>query len=96
MHAELPLNALKQLVREAGAATLPFWQQAIDVERKADDSPVTAADLAANRVLIDGLAQLTPDIPVVSEESCSIPLATRQSWSDNAHAAGLTGRGGMA
>lgn len=81
MHAELPLNALKQLVREAGAATLPFWQQAIDVERKADDSPVTAADLAANRVLIDGLAQLTPDIPVVSEESCSIPLATRQSWS---------------
>ncbi|MCJ8169416.1 3'(2'),5'-bisphosphate nucleotidase CysQ [Atopomonas sediminilitoris] len=77
---ELPLDALKQLVREAGAATLPFWCDSVAVERKADDSPVTAADLAANRILLDGLATLTPDIPVLSEESCDIALATRQAW----------------
>lgn len=40
----------------------------LNVEHKSDDSPVTAADLAAHRVIRDGLLQLTPDIPLLSEE----------------------------
>jgi len=51
------------------------------VTNKADDSPVTAADLAAHRIIADGLLALAPQIPVLSEEDCNISLAERQGWS---------------
>ena len=69
-----------ELVREAGAATLPYWRSGVAVTEKADASPVTAADLAANHILLDGLRALTPDVPVLSEEAADIPLAARVSW----------------
>jgi 3'(2'), 5'-bisphosphate nucleotidase len=51
----------------------------MDIERKADDSPVTAADLAAHQVILSGLQALTPEVPVLSEED---PPAweIRQQW----------------
>ncbi|QXH35596.1 3'(2'),5'-bisphosphate nucleotidase CysQ [Pseudomonas muyukensis] len=64
----------------AGEATLPFWRADVAVSNKADDSPVTAADLAAHRVIAEGLQALAPQIPVLSEEDCEIPLATREGW----------------
>jgi 3'-phosphoadenosine 5'-phosphosulfate (PAPS) 3'-phosphatase len=48
----------------------------VAVTNKADDSPVTAADLAAHRMIADGLLALAPQIPVLSEEDCNIPLAS--------------------
>jgi len=74
------IDGLCRLTLEAGAATLPYWRSATSVMRKADDSPLTQADLSANRIILAGLAQLTPDIPVISEESCDIELARRQQW----------------
>jgi 3'(2'), 5'-bisphosphate nucleotidase len=68
------------LACSAGEAILPFWRADVAVTSKADDSPVTAADLAAHRVIADGLQALAPQIPVLSEEDCEIPLATRQGW----------------
>lgn len=68
------------LVHEAGQQTLPYWRADVSVTSKQDDSPVTAADLAAHQVLAAGLQQLTPDIPVLSEEACDIPLSERQQW----------------
>jgi 3'(2'), 5'-bisphosphate nucleotidase len=53
----------------------------IDLSRKADNSPLTAADLAAHRCIVDGLAELTPDIPVLSEESAhEVPTDERRRW----------------
>src|SRR5690606_5708507 len=52
-----------------------------EVERKADASPLTAADLAAHHLIIDALAALTPDLPVLSEEAANIPWEERQLWS---------------
>ncbi len=78
-HPYLP--AVIELVRQAGAAILPFWRCATEVITKQDDSPVTAADLAAHQVLVAGLQQLTPDIPVLSEEAADISLAERARWS---------------
>lgn len=75
------LPAVVELVRQAGAAILPYWRTDVAIELKADASPVTAADLAAHRLLADGLAQLAPEIPVLSEEDCEIDLAVRQHWS---------------
>ncbi|MEQ1512656.1 MAG: 3'(2'),5'-bisphosphate nucleotidase CysQ [Lysobacteraceae bacterium] len=65
----------------AAADILAIYDGAFDVERKADDSPLTAADLASHRRIVEGLQQLTPDIPVLSEESSETDIATRRSWS---------------
>lgn len=74
------LPAVIQLAQQAGQATLPYWRNAVTVEKKPDNSPVTAADLAANQILMTGLAKLTPDIPILSEEDCAIDLTIRQTW----------------
>ena len=57
------------LARDAAAAILGIYDSAFAVEHKADASPLTAADLAAHRILVEGLERLTPDIPVLSEEA---------------------------
>ena len=47
---------------------------------KADDSPLTKADLASNAVILERLHALTPDVPVLSEESKALPYAERRTW----------------
>lgn len=74
------INPVLELVQAAGLATLPYWQANVTVQTKADDSPVTAADIAAHKILAAGLAALDPSIPVLSEEDCEIPLSERQQW----------------
>ncbi|MGY0505956.1 3'(2'),5'-bisphosphate nucleotidase CysQ [Luteimonas sp. e5] len=69
------------IANEAAAAILEVYRQAFEVEHKADDSPVTAADFAAHRVIAHGLATLTPSIPLLSEESAPEVIAQRHAWS---------------
>jgi 3'(2'), 5'-bisphosphate nucleotidase len=69
-----------ELARLAGEMTLPFWRANVTVTAKADDSPVTAADLAAHQVLAEGLQALDPDIHVLSEEDADIPFTERARW----------------
>ena len=38
------------------------------VERKADHSPVTAADRESEEIILEGLARLAPGVPVIAEE----------------------------
>lgn len=78
-----PVDLMPQVVdlaRRAGEAILPFWRADVAVVAKADDSPVTAADLAAHKVIAEGLQALAPEISVLSEEDCDIPLQQRQAW----------------
>ena len=65
------LDQICQLARDAGDAIMQVYDGAkpMDVVSKADDSPVTAADIAAHTVILKGLQTLTPDIPVLSEEA---------------------------
>ena len=66
----------------AGAAIMAVHDDDLAVRAKDDASPVTAADLAAHRCIVDGLAALTPDIPVLSEEAAHcVPLDERRRWS---------------
>lgn len=78
--SEALIAAVQQLVGEAGKAILPFWRDNVAVTKKADESPVTAADIAAHHVLMDGLTALDPNIPVLSEEDADIALSERDSW----------------
>lgn len=64
------LDKICQLAREAGDAIMQVYdaQAPLDVARKSDDSPVTAADIAAHHVIVAGLTALTPEVPILSEE----------------------------
>jgi 3'(2'), 5'-bisphosphate nucleotidase len=59
---------LTELVALAGAAILKVDRTRMRIDGKADGSPVTEADLAADRIIAEGLARLAPDIPALSEE----------------------------
>ncbi len=50
------------------------------VTSKADDSPLTLADMASHRAIVAGLKKLTPDIPILSEEAADISYTVRTSW----------------
>src|SRR5580704_6476130 len=62
------MGPLTDLVIQAGAAILAVNRGAMRIEGKLDGSPVTEADLAADRIIAEGLARLAPDIPALSEE----------------------------
>jgi len=73
-------QALIDLARRAGDAILEIYRTDFDVEAKDDESPLTQADLAAHRIIVDGLGRLFPDIPVISEESSPPEFAVRRTW----------------
>lgn len=82
MHAEA-LELLPQvlrLAREAGEKILAIYAAPFSVQQKADDSPLTAADLAAHQHITAGLDALDHDLPCLSEEGGTPDFATRQSW----------------
>ncbi len=62
------MEPLTDLVVRAGAAILAVNRSAMKIDGKLDGSPVTEADLAADRIIGEGLARLVPDIPALSEE----------------------------
>ncbi|QOW21611.1 3'(2'),5'-bisphosphate nucleotidase CysQ [Novilysobacter avium] len=70
-----------RIADQAAAEILQVYEGAFDIQQKDDRSPVTAADLAAHRCIVDGLARLTPAIPVLSEESAAVDIAERCQWS---------------
>jgi 3'(2'), 5'-bisphosphate nucleotidase len=66
------IEPLTELVVRAGAAVLAVNRAAMRVDGKADGSPVTEADLAADRIISDGLALLIPEVPALSEERAQL------------------------
>lgn len=62
------LNEIVDIARRAGVAIMEIYQQDFGVDYKEDQSPLTQADLAAHHMISAGLATVSPDIPVLSEE----------------------------
>src|SRR6185437_1199299 len=62
------MDPLTDLVVKAGEAILAVNRRAMKVHGKNDGSPVTEADLAADRIIADGLARIAPGVPSLSEE----------------------------
>ena len=69
-----------EIARTAGSKIMETYQTYFDIAEKSDQSPVTEADLIANHVIIDGLAEITPSIPTLSEESDPVPFSERKNW----------------
>jgi len=75
------LDLMTGLARKAGAEILGVYRdEDFGIQTKDDSSPLTRADLAAHRVIVDGLAEAAPDVPVLSEESANISWEERKSW----------------
>ncbi|MBA5762857.1 3'(2'),5'-bisphosphate nucleotidase CysQ [Vibrio sp. 404] len=75
------LPAVIDVARAAGQLILDIYQKKQYEEFiKADETPVTSADLAAHKFIVEKLSELTPDIPVLSEEAADISLEQRSQW----------------
>lgn len=68
------------LAVEAGQAILEIYGTDFQVTHKADDSPLTQADMRSHRIISEGLQKAYPHIPVLSEEGKSIPFEIRKDW----------------
>jgi len=82
VHLAALLQKVRAAVDQAGEAILAVYANPdrFNTQHKADDSPLTDADLAANAILVERLAELTPDIPILSEESRHAPWSERRHW----------------
>lgn len=74
------LDPVIALARRAGGEILRVYDADFTVEHKEDKSPLTEADMAAHDAIDEGLAELTPGVPVLSEESAAVPFAERRTW----------------
>lgn len=76
------LAPVRDIARRAAREILDVYHSGdFGIADKQDNSPLTKADLAAHTTICAGLNRLTPDIPVLSEESAAIPFAERAKWS---------------
>jgi 3'(2'), 5'-bisphosphate nucleotidase len=78
-HARL-LEESATIALRAAAAIMEIYRGDFSVVAKADESPLTQADLNSHRVIVDGLRALTPHLPIVSEESELPDYAVRRQW----------------
>jgi 3'(2'), 5'-bisphosphate nucleotidase len=69
-----------KIAREAGREILEIYDSGFDIEHKDDKSPLTNADMASHHTIVEALSALTPDIPILSEESAKLPFEERSQW----------------
>lgn len=74
------LPRVVEIAREAADRILQIYETDFDARRKEDGSPLTAADCAAHRTIVDALRDMDPGTPVLSEESKSVEYAQRSNW----------------
>jgi len=76
------VQPLRDIARAAGGAIMDVYRDIGAVEAKSDGSPVTEADRRAHQVIVDALRELSPDTPILSEESAQAPYAERRHWGE--------------
>lgn len=67
---------------EAGKSILKYYKDEIKIQKKEDNSPLTKADLASHHIIVGALKQITPDIPIISEESGIPEYEARKKWTE--------------
>jgi len=76
---ELIISAV-EIAQEAGKAIKEIYNSDFDYQLKQDLSPITAADNLSHKIIAERLQTLTPETPILSEESCDIPYNIRSQW----------------
>lgn len=76
----LDFDFLADIARKAGKAILEVYGTNFEVQRKADHSPLTLADMRSHKIIADALRSRYPRIPLLSEEGREVPFAVRKQW----------------
>ena len=76
------LAKLLNLSSQAGEIIMDFRKKSPDYLIKDDNTPLTQADKASHEFLLNELTKLTPNTPILSEESSHIPFSIRESWEE--------------
>ena len=79
----MDIKKVIEIATAAGAAILEIYNDprlSARVDYKDDQSPLTLADTASHKVIMEGLMSLDPDIPIISEEGKDISFDLRQFW----------------
>ena len=76
------IEKLIRISKNAGDAIMDIYETEFDVDIKSDQSPLTKADLLSNKIICSSLKKITPDIPVLSEESSEIKYHERLKWKE--------------
>jgi 3'(2'), 5'-bisphosphate nucleotidase len=79
---EVLLGEMRNIAREAGDAVMEVYGTAFSTVEKIDRSPLTEADLAAHRIISRRLRELTPELPLLSEEGREVGFAERRGWAN--------------
>jgi len=74
------IACLSEICRDAGRAILNVYETDFEVERKADNSPLTEADRASHARIAAGLGKAYPSVPMLSEEGSKTPYEERRNW----------------
>jgi 3'(2'), 5'-bisphosphate nucleotidase len=74
------ISSTVEIAKEAGMAITEIYNSDFDYQLKKDLSPITAADNLSHNIITERLKILTPKIPILSEENCSIPYKIRSQW----------------
>jgi 3'(2'), 5'-bisphosphate nucleotidase len=80
MSADELVQSVIGISRRAAEVIMAVYSRSFRVRHKPDDSPVTEADLASDALINQALTALTPDCPVLSEESECPPFELRSKW----------------
>ncbi len=83
MFKNIKIQLINDLARRAGKVIMSYYQlNDINIDYKADNSPVTSADIASNQLICDELTKLHPFIPIISEENDNNQIINQQCfWS---------------
>ena len=76
----LLLDGVMDIAADAGRHIVEVYNQEFTIQHKDDKTPLTEADMAAHDAIESGLSRLTPDIPILSEESAAIAFSERKTW----------------
>lgn len=76
----IDIQKVIEISRKAGEAIMEIYKQDFEVYTKNDESPLTEADKRANKIILDELLQLYPEIPYISEEVKQMDYSERRKW----------------
>lgn len=74
------LQHVIEIAHVAGVKIMEIYASEFAITHKDDNTPLTEADLAAHNSIVKGLKALTPQLPILSEESAAIPFDVRSEW----------------
>jgi len=74
------ISSTVEIAKLAGEGITEIYNSDFDYQLKKDLSPITAADNLSHNIITERLKILTPEIPILSEESCDIPYKIRENW----------------